>query len=103
MLHTTTPGRPARLAGREPATACIREVGKRFPTPSRLAMESAQIRLDRGLSFTEFSYMLIQATILEHLPREMGVELQMGGAALWGTSTAGLALIRRGAGGDPGG
>jgi tyrosyl-tRNA synthetase len=60
-----------------------------------------QVRLDRGLSFTEFSYMLIQATDFEHLHREMGVELQMGGADQWGNITAGLELIRRRAGADP--
>src|SRR5262249_38484556 len=52
----------------------------------------------RGLSFTEFSYMLIQATDFEHLHRTMGVDLQMGGADQWGNITAGLELIRRRAG-----
>src|SRR5206468_1684289 len=57
--------------------------------------DSVQVRLDRGLSFTEFSYMLIQATDFAHLRRTMGVELQMGGADQWGNITAGLELIRR--------
>jgi len=57
-----------------------------------------QVRLERGLSFTEFSYMLIQATDFAHLHRTMGVELQMGGADQWGNITAGLELIRRRAG-----
>ena len=48
-----------------------------------------------GLSFTEFSYMLLQAADFEHLYRTMGVELQMGGADQWGNITAGLELIRR--------
>src|SRR5262249_12354987 len=48
--------------------------------------------------FTEFSYMLIQATDYEHLHRTMGVDLQMGGADQWGNITAGLELIRRRAG-----
>ena len=65
-----------------------------------LAKDSVQKRLDRGLSFTEFSYMLIQAPDFEHLYREHGVELQMGGADQWGNITAGLELIRRTAGGD---
>ncbi len=60
-----------------------------------LAKDSVQVRLERGLSFTEFSYMLLQARDFEHLHRTMGVELQMGGADQWGNITAGLELIRR--------
>jgi tyrosyl-tRNA synthetase len=60
-----------------------------------LAKDSVQVRLDRGLSFTEFSYMLLQAADFDHLNRELGVELQMGGADQWGNITAGLELIRR--------
>ena len=60
-----------------------------------LAKDSVQVRLERGLSFTEFSYMLLQASDFEHLYRTMGVELQMGGADQWGNITAGLELIRR--------
>jgi tyrosyl-tRNA synthetase len=63
-----------------------------------LAKDSVQVRLDRGLSFTEFSYMLLQAFDFAHLHREMGVELQMGGADQWGNITAGLELIRRSTG-----
>jgi tyrosyl-tRNA synthetase len=73
----------------------LRDVGKHFTIPYMLAKDSVQVRLDRGLSFTEFSYMLIQATDFEHLHRVMGVELQMGGADQWGNITAGLELIRR--------
>jgi tyrosyl-tRNA synthetase len=76
----------------------LRDVGKHFTIPYMLAKDSVQTRLDRGLSFTEFSYMLIQATDYEHLYRTMGVELQMGGADQWGNITAGLELIRRRAG-----
>jgi tyrosyl-tRNA synthetase len=76
----------------------LRDVGKHFTIPYMLAKDSVQTRLDRGLSFTEFSYMLIQATDFEHLYRTMGVELQMGGADQWGNITAGLELIRRRAG-----
>ncbi len=76
----------------------LRDVGKHFTIPYMLAKDSVQVRLDRGLSFTEFSYMLIQATDFEHLHRTMGVELQMGGADQWGNITAGLELIRRRAG-----
>jgi tyrosyl-tRNA synthetase len=77
----------------------LRDVGKHFTVPYMLAKDSVQLRLERGLSFTEFSYMLIQATDFAHLHRTMGVELQMGGADQWGNITAGLELIRRQAGG----
>jgi tyrosyl-tRNA synthetase len=73
----------------------LRDVGKHFTVPYMLAKDSVQVRLDRGLSFTEFSYMLLQAADFEHLNRTMGVELQMGGADQWGNITAGLELIRR--------
>jgi tyrosyl-tRNA synthetase len=81
----------------------LRDVGKHFTIPYMLAKDSVQVRLDRGLSFTEFSYMLVQATDFEHLHRTMGVELQMGGADQWGNITAGLELIRRRAGEGSGG
>jgi tyrosyl-tRNA synthetase len=80
----------------------LRDTGKHFTIPYMLAKESVQVRLDRGLSYTEFSYMLLQAYDFAHLHRELGVELQMGGADQWGNITAGLELIRRtsGAGED---
>jgi tyrosyl-tRNA synthetase len=80
----------------------LRDTGKHFTIPYMLAKDSVQVRLDRGLSFTEFSYMLLQAYDFAHLHREMGVELQMGGADQWGNITAGLELIRRLSGGDEG-
>ena len=76
----------------------LRDTGKHFTIPYMLAKDSVQIRLERGLSFTEFSYMLLQAYDFAHLHRTMGVELQMGGADQWGNITAGLELIRRRAG-----
>jgi tyrosyl-tRNA synthetase len=81
----------------------LRDIGKHFTVPYMLAKDSVQVRLDRGLSFTEFSYMLLQAADFEHLHRTMGVELQMGGADQWGNITAGLELIRRRGGVDEGG
>jgi tyrosyl-tRNA synthetase len=78
----------------------LRDTGKHFTIPYMLAKDSVKVRLDRGLSFTEFSYMLLQAYDFAHLYREMRVELQMGGADQWGNITAGLELIRRLAGGD---
>jgi tyrosyl-tRNA synthetase len=80
----------------------LRDTGKHFTIPYMLAKDSVQVRLDRGLSFTEFSYMLLQSYDFAHLYRELGVELQMGGADQWGNITAGLELIRRLSGGEAG-
>jgi tyrosyl-tRNA synthetase len=77
----------------------LRDVGKHFTVPYMLAKDSVQVRLSGGLSFTEFSYMLLQAADFRHLYREYGVELQTGGADQWGNITAGLELIRRSEGG----
>jgi tyrosyl-tRNA synthetase len=73
----------------------LRDTGKHFTVPYMLSKDSVQVRLERGLSFTEFSYMTLQAYDFAHLHRTMGVELQMGGADQWGNITAGLELIRR--------
>ena len=73
----------------------LRDTGKHFTIPYMLAKDSVQVRLERGLSYTEFSYMLLQAYDFAHLYRTTGVELQMGGADQWGNITAGLELIRR--------
>jgi tyrosyl-tRNA synthetase len=76
----------------------LRDTGKHFTVPYMLDKDSVRTRLERGLSFTEFSYMLLQAYDFWHLHRTMGVEMQMGGADQWGNITAGLELIRRTAG-----
>lgn len=73
----------------------LRDVGKHFTIPYMLAKDSVATRLDAGLSYTEFSYMLLQAADFQHLYRTMGVEAQVGGADQWGNITAGLELIRR--------
>jgi tyrosyl-tRNA synthetase len=73
----------------------LRDIGKHLTVPYMLAKDSVQIRLAAGLSFTEFSYMLLQAADFLHLYRVGGVELQMGGADQWGNMTAGLELIRK--------
>jgi tyrosyl-tRNA synthetase len=73
----------------------LRDIGKQLTVPYMLAKDSVQIRLDQGLSFTEFSYMLLQAADFLHLYKAGGVELQMGGADQWGNITAGLELIRK--------
>jgi tyrosyl-tRNA synthetase len=73
----------------------LRDVGKHFTVPYMLAKDSVQARLGGGMSFTEFSYMTLQAADFLHLHRELGVDLQMGGADQWGNISAGLELIRR--------
>ncbi len=79
----------------------LRDVGKHFTIPYMLAKDSVHNRLEAGLSYTEFSYMLLQAADFLELHRSLGVELQMGGADQWGNITAGLELIRRVEGHDP--
>jgi tyrosyl-tRNA synthetase len=81
----------------------LRDVGKHFTIPYMLAKDSVQTRLDAGLSFTEFSYMLLQAADFLHLYRTLDVEIQTGGADQWGNITAGLELIRRVEGARDGG
>ena len=78
----------------------LRDIGKHFTIPYMLAKDSVQVRLQAGLSFTEFSYMLLQSADFLHLYRELGVELQAGGADQWGNITAGIELIRRTTSGD---
>jgi tyrosyl-tRNA synthetase len=73
----------------------LRDVGKHFTVPYMLAKDSVQARLAAGMSFTEFSYMTLQAADFLHLHRALGVDLQMGGADQWGNISAGLELIRR--------
>jgi tyrosyl-tRNA synthetase len=73
----------------------LRDVGKHFTVPYMLAKDSVSARLDAGLSYTEFSYMLLQAADFQHLYRSLGVEAQVGGADQWGNITAGLELIRK--------
>ncbi len=81
--------------GRYSMLEFLREIGKHFSVPYMLAKDSVQQRLSAGMSFTEFSYMTLQAADFLHLHREQGVDLQMGGADQWGNITAGLELIRR--------
>ena len=80
----------------------LRDIGKHFTLGYMLAKDSVQARLAAGMSFTEFSYMTLQATDFLHLHRDRGVDLQMGGADQWGNITAGLELIRRVEGRDEG-
>ena len=81
----------------------LREIGKHFSLGYMLSKDSVQLRMGAGISFTEFSYMTLQATDFLHLYRDYGVELQMGGADQFGNITAGLELIRRVLGAAPDG
>ena len=75
----------------------LRDVGKHFPINVMLAKDSVKNRLDResGISYTEFSYMLLQAFDFVKLHETLGCELQLGGSDQWGNITAGTDLGRR--------
>ena len=76
----------------------LRDVGKHFPVNVMLAKDSVRARLERsdaGMSYTEFSYMLLQAYDFVTLNRQYGCELQAGGSDQWGNITAGIDLARR--------
>ena len=77
------------------AVEFLRDIGKHFTVNYMLAKESVQSRIEGGISFTEFSYMLMQAYDYLELHRREGVTLQMGGSDQWGNITAGMELIRR--------
>jgi tyrosyl-tRNA synthetase len=75
----------------------LRDVGKHFTVNQMLARESVKARLagEHGISYTEFSYMLLQAHDYLHLHRKLGIELQVGGSDQWGNILSGVDLIRR--------
>ena len=75
----------------------LRDVGKHFSVNVMLAKDSVRSRLesDSGISYTEFSYMLLQAYDFLHLREKFGCELQIGGADQYGNITAGCDLIRK--------
>jgi tyrosyl-tRNA synthetase len=75
----------------------LRDVGKYITVNQMMAKESVKNRLnsENGLSYTEFSYMLLQANDFRHLCANHDVELQMGGSDQWGNITAGIDLIRK--------
>ena len=73
----------------------LRDAGKHFTVNYMLAKESVKSRIETGISFTEFTYMLIQAYDFWHLWRTERCELQMGGSDQWGNITAGTELIGR--------
>ncbi len=87
--------------GRMTYVEFLRDVGKNFPVNVMMAKDSIKNRLERedaGISYTEFSYMLLQAFDFVHLFRTHGCELQIGGSDQWGNITAGIDLARRMAG-----
>jgi len=73
----------------------LRDTGKHFTVNYMLQKESVRSRMDAGISFTEFAYMLLQAYDFLELRRRDGVLLQLGGSDQWGNITAGIELIRR--------
>jgi tyrosyl-tRNA synthetase len=73
----------------------LRDVGKHFSVNVMLAKESVRARMETGISFTEFSYMLLQSYDFVELNRRYGVTMQVGGSDQWGNITAGTDLLRR--------
>ncbi len=76
----------------------LRDVGKSFPVSGMLAKDSVRGRLERadgGMSYTEFSYMLLQAYDFVYLNQHFDCQLQIGGSDQWGNITAGIDLARR--------
>ncbi|WP_433232057.1 tyrosine--tRNA ligase [Actinomadura formosensis] len=79
----------------------LRDIGKHFPVNRMLARETVKARLDTtGMSYTEFSYVLLQSMDYLELYRRYGCRLQTGGSDQWGNLTAGVDLIRRVEGGS---
>ncbi|HEY8311220.1 MAG TPA: tyrosine--tRNA ligase, partial [Gemmatimonadaceae bacterium] len=77
------------------AIAFMRDVGKHLTVNYMAAKDSVKSRMEAGISYTEFSYMLLQAYDFVELRRRDGVTLQVGGSDQWGNMTAGVELIRR--------
>jgi tyrosyl-tRNA synthetase len=103
LLDFDSPTNPARLVDNADWTAplsfldFLRDVGKHFSLSAMLAKESVRTRMDSevGISYTEFSYQLLQAYDFYHLRKTFGCELQIGGSDQWGNITAGTDFTRR--------
>ncbi|MBI5385154.1 MAG: tyrosine--tRNA ligase [Verrucomicrobia bacterium] len=104
LLDFETKANPARLVDNADWTAHVtfldflRDIGKHFSVNQMVAKESVRARMedrDAGISYTEFSYMLLQAFDFYHLCKEFDCELQIGGSDQWGNITAGIDLIRK--------
>ena len=82
----------------EPLSALefLRDIGKHFPVNQMLSRESVRARLEAGgISYTEFSYQILQANDFLELYRRLGCTLQVGGSDQWGNLVSGVDLIRR--------
>lgn len=77
----------------------LRDIGKHFPVNRMLARDVVKSRLEAGISYTEFSYVLLQSMDYLQLFRDFDVTLQFGGSDQWGNLTGGVELIRRADGG----
>ena len=90
----------AEWLGGEKLIEFLRDVGKHFTVNLMLQKDSVKSRMESGISFTEFSYMLLQAYDFARLHAKDGVTLQVGGSDQWGNITAGTELVRRSARGE---
>jgi tyrosyl-tRNA synthetase len=81
--------------GRMPVLSYLRDIGKHFPVNRMLARDVVRNRLEEGISYTEFSYVLLQAMDYLELFHSYGCTLQFGGSDQWGNITAGVELVRR--------
>ena len=73
----------------------LRDYGKLLTVNYMLAKDNVASRLEEGISYTEFSYMLMQAADFDHLYRNYGVQVQIGGSDQWGNITTGLEVLRK--------
>lgn len=73
----------------------LRDIGKNFPVGTMLAKDSVEARMSKGISYTEFSYMILQSYDYLKLNEVYGCEMQVGGSDQWGNITVGIDLIRR--------
>ena len=73
----------------------LRDYGKLLTVNYMLAKDNVSSRLEDGISYTEFSYMLMQAADFDHLYRNYGVQVQIGGSDQWGNITTGLEVLRK--------
>ncbi len=104
LLDFDASANPARLVDNADWTAPIgcleflRDIGKHFSVNQMMAKESVRARMEdreTGISYTEFSYMLLQAFDFFHLRQQAQCELQIGGSDQWGNITAGIELTRK--------
>lgn len=104
LLDFEAPANPARLVDNADWTAPItyldflRDIGKHFSVNMMVSKESVRARMEdreHGISYTEFSYMLLQAFDFCHLARTADCDLQIGGSDQWGNITAGIDLVRK--------